>query len=129
MHPDTAEYNKMVASAERKICDLLAREIDRNLSESENKIWHAHPVWFLDGNPVVGYSKLKDCVRLLFWSGQSFEEDALKKEGSFKAAEVRYTSADQVNRKDLKRWLTKARVTQWDYKNIVRRKGRLERLK
>ena len=129
MHSDTAKYNKRLAPADRKICDLLAREIDRNLSESENKIWHGHPVWFLDGNPIVGYSKLKDCVRLLFWSGQSFEEDALKKEGSFKAAELRYTSADQVNRKDLKRWLTKAREIQWDYKNIVRRKGRLERLK
>jgi hypothetical protein len=86
-------------------------------------------VWFLDGNPVVGYSKLKDCVRLLFWSGQSFEEEGLKKEGNFKAAEVRYTSAGQVNREDLKRWLAKAREIQWDYKNIVRRKGRLERLK
>ena len=129
MHPDTAKYNKAVASADREICDLLAREIDRSLSEAENKIWHAHPVWFLEGNPVVGYSKLKDCVRLLFWSGQSFEENTLKKEGKFKAAEVRYTSADQVNREDLKRWLAKAREIQWDYKNIVRRKGRLERLK
>ena len=129
MHPDTAKYNKALISADREICDLLAREIDRNLSEAENKVWHAHPVWFLDGNPVVGYSKLKDCVRVLFWSGQSFEEDGLKKEGSFKAAEVRYSSADQVNREDLKRWLTKAREIQWDYKNIVRRKGRLERLK
>ena len=129
MHQDTAKYNKTVASADQEICDLLAREIDRGLAEAENKVWHAHPVWFLDGNPVVGYSKLKDNVRLLFWSGQSFEEDALKKEGSFKAAEVRYTSADQVNTEELKRWLAKAREIQWDYKNIVRRKGRLERLK
>ena len=68
-------------------------------------------------------------MRLLFWSGQSFEEDALKKEGSFKAAEVRFTAADQVNQEDLKRWLAKARKIQWDYKNIVRRKGQLERLK
>ena len=129
MHPETAKYNKAMASADQQICDLLAREIDRSLSEAENKIWHSHPVWFLDGNPVVGYSKLKECVRLLFWSGRSFDEAELKKEGSFKAAEVRYTSADQVNRKDLKRWLAKAREIQWDYKNIVRRKGRLERLK
>ena len=129
MHPDTAKYNQAVGSAAREICELLAREIDRSLTEAENKVWHAHPVWFLDGNPVVGYSKLKDCVRLLFWSGQSFDEDGLKKEGSFKAAEVRYTSADQVNREDLQRWLAKAREVQWDYKNIVRRKGRLARLK
>jgi hypothetical protein len=72
---------------------------------------------------------LKNCVRLLFWSGRSFEEHGLKEEGTFKAAEARYTAADQVNTQDLKRWLVKARDIQWDYKNIVRRKGKLERLK
>jgi hypothetical protein len=65
---------------------LLAKTIDSKLIEAENKIWHAHPVWFLDGNPIVGYSKLK-------------------------------------------RWLEKSRGIQWDYKNIVKRKGRLKRLK
>src|SRR6516165_1875799 len=129
MHPETLKYNESLGPPDRDICNLLAREIDQALPEAENKIWHAHPVWFLDGNPVVGYSKLKECVRLLFWSGQSFEEEGLKKEGSFKAAEARYTAADQVNRQNLKRWLAEARDIQWDYKNIVRRKGRLERLK
>src|SRR5215813_5831367 len=129
MNPDTAKYNEALASAEREICDLLAREIDRSLAEAENKIWHAHPVWFLDGNPIVGYSKLKDCVRLLFWSGQSFEEEERRKKGSFKAAEARFTAAEQVDTEKLKRWLTKARDIQWDYKNLIRRKGRLERLK
>jgi hypothetical protein len=129
MHADTAEYNSSLGPQDRDICNLLAREIDKALPEAENKIWHAHPVWFLDGNPVVGYGKLKQCVRLLFWSGQSFDEDGLKNEGSFKAAEARYTAADEVNRKNLKRWLAKARDIQWGYKNIVRRKGRLERLK
>lgn len=129
MHPETAQYNETMAVAEREICHTLAREIDQGLPEAENKIWHAHPVWFLDGNPIVGYSKLKGCIRLLFWSGQSFEEDELTKEGKFKAAEIRYTSADQIDARDLKRWLGKAREIQWDYKNIVRRKGRLDRLK
>jgi hypothetical protein len=129
MHPDTLKYNESLGPQDRDICNLLAREIDQALPEAENKIWHAHPVWFLDGNPVVGYSKLKECVRLLFWSGQSFEEEGLKKEGSFNAAEVRYTAADQVNLQNLEDWLAKARDIQWDYKNIVRRKGRLERLK
>lgn len=99
------------------------------LPEAEGKIWHAHPVWFLDGNPVVGYNKLKGCIRLLFWSGQSFEEVDLRKEGSFKAAEARFTDVDQINVEDLKRWLHKAREIQWDYKNLIKRKGRLERLK
>ena len=84
---------------------------------------------FQTANPIVGYSKLKDSVRLLFWSGQSFDEDALQKEGSFKAADIRYTSAEQINKKDLARWLKKSRDIQWDYKNIVKRKGKLERLK
>ena len=129
MHSETRSYNRAQASKDRAICQLLAQEIDRNLPEAENKIWHAHPVWFLDGNPIVGYSKLKDCVRLLFWSGQSFKEKELKKEGTFKAAEVRYTAVDQIDTEKLQRWLSKARDIQWDYRNLIRRKGRLERLK
>lgn len=129
MNPEIRKYNDGQQPGDREICDLLAKAIDRSLPEAENKIWHAHPVWLLDGNPIVGYSKLKSCVRLLFWSGQSFEEDGLTKEGKFKAAEARYTEVEQVNREDIERWLGKARDIQWDYKNIVRRKGRLERLK
>jgi len=129
MHPETLEYNEALAPDERAIGELLAREIDRGLPEAENKIWHAHPVWFLDGNPIVGYSRLKGGVRLLFWSGRSFEEEGLRPEGKFQAAEARYTAAEQVDRENLARWLAKARDIQWDYKNIVRRKGRLERLK
>ncbi|NJL30056.1 MAG: DUF1801 domain-containing protein [Thermoanaerobaculia bacterium] len=129
MHPEIAQYNDGLEPQDREICNLLAREIDRVLPEAENKIWHAHPVWFLDSNPVVGYSKLKACVRLLFWSGQSFEEAGLQAEGKFKAAEARYTAIDQIDLRELERWLIKASDIQWDYKNIVRRKGRLERLK
>ncbi|HLP21932.1 MAG TPA: DUF1801 domain-containing protein, partial [Chitinophagales bacterium] len=117
------------APADKEICDALYTQIHAALPHAENKIWHAHPVWFLDGNPVAGYHKLKNCVRLLFWSGQSFEEEGLQPEGKFKAAEKRYTSVDEVNAKDLKRWLKKAETIQWDYKNIVKRKGQLERLK
>jgi hypothetical protein len=122
-------YNDAQLPEDKQICNLLAQEINRSLSQAENKIWHAHPVWFLDGNPIVGYSKLKDSVRLLFWSGQSFDEDALQNEGSFKAAEMRYTSVAQIKKKDLTRWLKKSAEIQWDYKNIVKRKGQLERLK
>ena len=129
MNSNTRKYNDAQTPKDRAICQLLAEHIDRNLPQGENKIWHAHPVWFLDGNPIVGYSKLKDCVRLLFWSGQSFEEEGLRKEGSFKAAEARFTAVDQVDAEKLKRWLTKAQDIQWDYKNLIRRKGRLERLK
>ena len=129
MNQDVQAYNDRQTPADKEICDLLAQEIDKHLTGAENKIWHAHPVWFLDGNPIVGYSELKNSVRLLFWSGQSFEEEGLQKEGSFKAAEARYTSASEINKADLKRWLQKAQAIQWDYKNLVKRKGVLERLK
>ncbi len=129
MNKDIKAYNNSQLKADKEICNLLALEINKNLPTAENKIWHAHPVWFLDGNPIVGYSKLKGSVRLLFWSGQSFEEDGLHIEGSFKAAEARYTSVEEVNTKDLSRWLKKSKKIQWDYKNIVKRKGVLERLK
>jgi hypothetical protein len=128
VNADTRKYNKSLPAVERALCDLLASEIDEHLEGAENKVWHGHPVWFIDGNPVVGYSKLKDSVRLLFWSGQSFDEKALKGEGKFKAAEARYTTVEQVDVADLQRWLGKARDIQWDYKNIARRNGRLERL-
>ncbi|HWU71706.1 MAG TPA: DUF1801 domain-containing protein [Pseudoxanthomonas sp.] len=128
MHSDTRTYNDAQSVDDRAICDLLARQIDRGLPEAENKVWHRHPVWFLDGNPVVGYSKLKSCIRLLFWSGRSFDEAGLHNEGSFQAAEARYTSAAQVDVEALQRWLGKARDIQWDYKNIIKNKG-LKRLK
>jgi hypothetical protein len=129
MNPDVTEYNNKQTLEDKQICDMLAAEISRCLPDAENKIWHAHPVWFLEGNPVAGYSKLKNSVRLLFWSGQSFDEPGLQNEGSFKAAEKRYTSVEEINRIDLERWLAKAYTIQWDYKNIVKRKGQLERLK
>lgn len=129
IHPDTKTYHAALAAGDRAICNLLAKEISRALPEAENKVWHAHPVWFLDGNPIVGYSKLKDCVRLLFWSGQSFAAKGLQKEGSFKAAEARYTAKSDVDVEALAAWLAESRDVQWDYQNIVKRKGKLLRRK
>lgn len=129
MHTNILAYNIAQAETDKEICELLQKVITTNLPRAESKIWHGHPVWFLEGNPVVGYSKLKDSVRLLFWSGQSFDEPGLQPEGSFKAAEARYTSVTQVVVKDVERWLKKAQTIQWDYKNIVKRKGVLERIK
>jgi hypothetical protein len=128
MNAEISEYNNLQTSADKEICDQLATIINKNLPNAENKIWHAHPVWFLDGNPIVGYSKLKNNVRLLFWSGQSFDEENLIDEGSFKAAEFRYTSPAQINITDIERWLKKAQEIQWDYKNLIKRKGVLIKL-
>lgn len=128
MNNDVKAYNDSMSGADKAICTILFEEISLNLPKAENKVWHGHPVWFIDGNPIVGYSKLKDCIRILFWSGQSFDEVDLQPEGNFKAAEVRYRSKEEVNTKDLKHWLEKSKKIQWDYKNIVKRKGVLERL-
>ena len=123
MNSEIQAYNDLQLESDRAICNLLAQTINSELPEAESKLWHAHPVWFLDGNPVVGYSKLKHSVRLLFWSGQSFEEPQLKSEGKFKAAEKAYLQVEDVDLDALKRWLEKARTIQWDYKNILKRKG------
>lgn len=123
-------FNNSQSAEEQEICRILAEEIDGRLPDAENKIWHAHPVWFLDGNPVVGYSKLKGCIRLFFWSGAGFDEEGLKPgTGKFKDASIRYTHADQINLTDLHRWLEKSKTIQWDYKNLIKRKGGLQRIK
>jgi len=125
---DIREYNAAQSAGDKRICARLSKLIDAHLPGAECKIWHRHPVWFLGGNPIVGYSKLKDCVRLLFWSGQSFDEPGLAPEGTFKAAEARYTAVGEIVEKDLARWLGKGIAIQWDYKNIVKRKGKLVRV-
>lgn len=129
MNQDIQTYNQEQTDQNNAICKKLQQEINKGLPEAESKIWHGSPVWFLDGNPIVGYAVRTHNVSLLFWSGQSFDEPALEKEGSFKAAEATYTAEDQINTDDVQRWLSKAEKIQWDYKNIVKRKGHLERLK
>jgi hypothetical protein len=130
MHPETLSFNEDQEPGDKAICDLLAQEIDRGLPEAENKVWHGHPVWFLDDNPIVGYSKQKPGVRLMFWSGADFGEPELDVLGKkFKDASVFYNEVAEVSTEDLQRWLKKARDVQWDYRNLAKRKGRLERLK
>lgn len=130
MHTEINAYNKNQSEDDKTICEQLAGIIDRSLPEAESKIWHSHPVWFLEGNPIVGYSKQKKGIRLMFWSGASFDEDGLDVKGEkFKDASVFYNSAGEIKEDILQRWLGKSREIQWDYKNIVKRKGKLERLK
>jgi len=128
MNKTIQSYNVSQADDDRLICDALAKIIDTALPGAESKVWHGAPVWFVDGNPIVGYSKLKDSVQLLFWSGQSFDEPGLKAEGKFKAAEARYASVDRIDEAVLTRWLQKSLEIQWDYKNIVKNRGVLNRI-
>lgn len=130
MNQEIKNYNEKLATADNEICNELATIINVELTNAESKIWHAHPVWFLDGNPIVGYSKQKKGVRLMFWSGADFEEANLNVKGvKFKDASIFYNNVSEIEKSDLKRWLMKAIAIQWDYKNIVKRKGQLERLK
>ena len=130
MNPEILTYNQQFSSDDREIVEKLAKIINENLPEAENKIWHSHPVWFLEGNPIVGYSKQKAGMRLMFWSGKSFEEEKLNiLGGKFQDASVFFNSVEEINENDLKNWLQKSREIQWDYKNIVKRKGQILRLK
>lgn len=129
MNKDIQEYHNALSDEDKTIAEKLHELICSSLPKAESKVWHRHPVWFLEGNPIVGYHRLKKDMRLMFWSGGSFEEEGLTSEGKFKAGVVHYSSVDQINTKDLKRWLKKSKDIQWDYKNIVKRKGVLERLK
>ena len=129
MHQDITSYNKQQSADHRQVCDLLANDIDLRLPEAENKIWHGHPVWFLEGNPIVGYSKQKRGIRLMFWSGADFDEAGLDVVGTkFKDASVFYNDISEISLTDLHRWLKKSKRIQWDYKNLVKRKGVLERI-
>ena len=129
MNKDIAAYNRAQSKAYKAICSRLTKEINLGLPKAESKVWHGSPVWFLQGNPVTGFAVRKNGVQLLFWSGQTFKEKGLAPEGSFKASQVYYTNQEEINNKDLKRWLKKAKTIQWDYKNIVKRRGKLIRLK
>jgi hypothetical protein len=123
-------YNSNQTAEDAAICDQLFSIINHELVDAESKVWHAHPVWFLDGNPIVGYSKQKPGIRLMFWSGADFDEEALSVRGQkFKDASIFYNNVAEIDAIALKKWLKKSRDIQWDYKNIVKRKGVLERLK
>lgn len=66
MNQDIDAFNENKVPGEQEICNMSAVLINRFLPEAENKIWHGHLVWFLEGNPIGGYSKLKAGIRLMF---------------------------------------------------------------
>ena len=91
-------------------------------------MYHGAPVWFIDENPIVGYSKKKNGIALLFWSGQSFSNKGLSPIGNLKAAEKVYSKIEETNENELNKWLNEALSIQWDYKNIRINNGELRRL-
>lgn len=124
---DVAAYDASLSVDDRALCEALAAMIVDALPESESKVWHRHPVWFLDGNPIVGYHRLASGVRVLFWSGQSFPTPGLAKSGSFKAAEFFPGSIEALAEAPFTAWLRESRDVQWDYKNIMKNK-KLEKI-
>lgn len=123
-------YNQARDSPYTDVCSLLATEIAKALPDAVNKVWHGHPVWFLGDNPIVGYSQEKPGIRLMFWSGADFEEPGLNVLGKkFKDASVFYNAVTDVDTKALRRWLKKSQAIQWDYANIRKNRGLLQRPK
>jgi len=129
MNEEIQKYNSEQTPPYDQICDKLEQIISENLVESESKVWHRHPVWFIEGNPIVGYSKQKNGLRLMFWSGADFEEPKLiNTHGKFRDASFYYNAVEEIDKDLLIRWLDKSVKIQWDYKNIIKRKGQLVRL-
>ena len=128
MPSDIVKYNGAQTAEYKLMCKKLMEVLNGELKKAESKVWHGSPVWFLEGNPVAGYSVRKKGVQLLFWSGQSFVECGLNPEGSFKAAEKYYTGLADIKVTALRGWLKQAKHIQWDYKNIVKMKGKLSKI-
>jgi hypothetical protein len=123
------KYLNELNESDREICSRLTELIIDELSLAENKLWHGHPVWFINDNPITGFSIQNKGVRLMFWSGADFEENQLNVRGQkFKDASIFYSSIDEINSDDLRRWLQKSILIQWDYKNLIKRKGQLTKL-
>jgi Domain of unknown function (DU1801) len=119
------QYNAALPPEHAAICNVLRKEIDETLPTSTCKIWYANPVWFVGADPIVGYNiTAKKTVNLLFWSGQMFDEPALKAAGKFKAAQIQFKSVTEIDLNALRGWLKKSETRIFDYNEM--RKGKLE---
>lgn len=124
---DILEYNKTLVEVQREFVGQLCLTIETHLTKAEAKVWHGHPVWFIDGNPIVGYSLKKSGIEVLFWSGQSFLSPGLAPVGKFKAASFSVPNLEELDSNALAKWLTEAKAIQWDYLNVIKKK-KLEKL-
>ncbi len=124
---DIADYNAGLEESHRQIAEALQQLIDAQVPDAAGKVWHGHPVWFLNGNPIVGYSLKKSGIEVLFWSGQSFARPGLRAIGSYSAAAVSIPSLADLPIPDLSAWLSESITIQWDHANLPSRK-RLDKL-
>lgn len=121
-------YSKSQNERFAAICDTLRVEIEKILSNATSRIYYSMPVWFIDGNPIVGYNASSKYVNLLFWSGQSFKQPGLIAAGKFKAAQIKYHSVEEIDIKALRRWLKESKTIIWDYNNLRKNAGKMVRL-
>ncbi len=126
---DIQNYQSELSADEAEIGAALIKLIAKSLPAAEGKVWHGHPVWFLDGNPVVGYSLKKAGIEVLFWSGQSFKLEGLRAIGKFKAAGVAVPSIKALDKKAMTAWLAEAIAIQWDYQNLPKKRALSKRTK
>jgi hypothetical protein len=124
---DILDYQSELSDEEAEIGAAIIKLISKALPKAEGKVWHGHPVWFIDGNPVVGYSLKKAGIEVLFWSGQSFKLEGLRAIGKFKAAGISVPSIKDLNKKMMAAWLSEAVAIQWDYQNLPKKRS-LEKL-
>ncbi len=126
---DIQNYQSELSADEAEIGAALIKLIAKSLPAAEGKVWHGHPVWFLDGNPVVGYSLKKAGIEVLFWSGQSFKLEGLRAIGKYKAAGVAVPSIKALDKKAMTAWLAEAIAIQWDYQNLPKKRALSKRTK
>lgn len=115
-----AEYNEKLNPEVRALADALCKTFTKSVPQAEAKVWHGHPVWFIDGNPVFGYSLKKAGLEVLFWSGKSFKKTGLRPIGKFQAAGCKIENTTDVA--NLDDWLKEAIAIQWDYQNLPKKR-------
>jgi hypothetical protein len=113
-----AGYSRAQPPAHRAICEALRRRIEREIPKARSKVWHGSPVWFVEENPVVGYTATRSGVNLLFWNGKAFDEPELKSGGKYQAAQATFTDLTELKVVPLGRWLKKARSDVFDSKSF-----------
>ena len=109
MHTDTAQYNHSLPPAEQAIAELLATEIDRTLPEAENKVWHAHPVWFSMAIRSPATANSRAACACCSGAGSRLTSRDWRRRAVSRQLEARYVTAGDVNVPDLQRWLGRAR--------------------
>ncbi len=115
LSPALTAYTVALPQAAQAQFASWAAALSAGLANSQAKIWHGGPVWFVAGQPCVGLSHGKRGLQLLFWSGQLFDEPQLVPSGKFKAAEYLLAPNTEVDPTTLARWLHKATTIVWDY--------------